>query len=470
MTTFDIIPPSTQIGPFSNSRALQVTALPITLVALPLAMPKVIEPAAVQLCARNMARYGQIHPILIGNFNEVVEGFEFLEAAKLLGWSHVHIIRIFDLSEGEQKALMLALAKLPELSDWDDQSVKILIEEITTEDPDLLDLTGFEMGEIDIINSPDDDRAEEPPPLAPDEDKAVSRPGDVFALGAHRIICGNALDAATHRVLMAGAQAQAVITDPPYNIKIAGHVSGLGAKQHADFAMGVGELSFAAFEHFLKNFMRTAIASLKAGALLYVFMDRRHLEELFCAARHVQLKIQDLCIWDKMSGGMGGLYRSQHEPCVVFKYGSAPHQDNVKLGKFGRYRTNVWKHRGLSSFGKGRQEALDMHPTVKPVGVMADIVKDCTTRGDIVLDPFLGSGSTLIAAERTGRRCYGVELEPRYMDVTLTRWEQMTGRQAIHAASGLTFAALRQARRSSDGVRLLALPSPCEPKEADDGK
>ena len=171
-----------------------------------------------------------------------------------------------------------------------------------------------------------------------------------------------------------------------------------------------------------------------------------------------------------MSGGMGGLYRSQHEPCVVFKYGSAPHQDNVKLGKFGRYRTNVWKHRGLSSFGKGRQEALDMHPTVKPVGVMADIVKDCTKRGDIVLDPFLGSGSTLIAAERTGRRCYGAELEPRYMDVTLTRWEQMTGRQAIHPASGLTFAALRQARRSSAGVRHLALPSPGDTKEADDGK
>jgi DNA modification methylase len=468
MTTSAIIPPATYVGPFSNSRALHVTALPITLVALPLVMPKVIHPAAVQLCARNMARYGQIHPILIGNFNEVVEGFEFLEAAIILGWSHVHVIRIFDLSDGEQKGLMLALAKLPELSEWDDKSVQILIEEITIEDPDLLDLTGFEMAEIDIINSGGDDLAEEPPPLAPEEDKAVSRPGDIFALGGHRIICGNSIYAETHALLMAGAVAQAAVTDPPYNIKIAGHVSGLGAKQHADFAMGVGELSFDAFENFLKSFMEAAIPSLSAGALFYVFMDRRHLEELFCAARHLELKIQDLCIWDKMSGGMGGLYRSQHEPCVVFKNGSAPHQDNVKLGKFGRYRTNVWKHRGLSSFGKGRQETLDMHPTVKPVGLMADIVKDCTKRGDIILDPFLGSGSTLIAAERTARRCYGVELEPKYMDVTVTRWEQMTGRQAIHATSGLTFAALRQAR--SNGVKQLALPSPPVSREADDGK
>ena len=468
MMTIPDIPSVTPGGPFSNSHALHVIVLPIAAVALPLVMPKVIHPAAVQLCARNMARYGQIHPILIGNFNEVVEGFEFLEAAKLLEWTHVHVIRIFDLSAGEQKALMLALAKLPELSDWDDPSVKILMEEITFADPDLLDLTGFEMAEIDIINAGGGDRAEEPPPLAPDADNTVSRLGDVFTLGKHRIICGNALDAETHEALMRGAKAQATVTDPPYNIKIAGHVSGLGAKHHADFAMGVGELSFDAFEDFLTRFMAATLPHLTAGALIYVFMDRRHLEELFRAARHVELKIQDLCIWDKMSGGMGGLYRSQHEPCVVLKYGSAPHQDNVKLGAFGRYRTNVWKHRGLSSFGKGREEALDMHPTVKPVGLMADIVKDCTRRGDIVLDPFLGSGSTLIAAERTGRHCYGVELEPKYMDVTLTRWEQMTGGQAIHPASGLTFTDLRQTR--SHGLKQIALAAPPVARGADHGK
>ena len=431
-------------GPFSNYRAMHMTVVPVSEIILPQNQPKILRPEAVQLCARNMSRYGQIYPILVNAENEAIAGFEFLAAAAALGWDHVNVIQIADLTHAERKSLMLALAKLPELSDWDDQAVKILIDEITISDPDLLDLTGFETAEIDIINETASEEEEElealPPP--PDDDNTVSRLGDIFDLAGHRIICGNALDEETHKILMGGAAAQAVCTDPPYGIKIEGNVSGLGKTKHKDFAMAVGEMTFEEFAGFLESFLKAAFPHLAPGALLYVFMDRRHLEELFLAGRRSGLKIQDLAIWDKMSGGMGGLYRSQHEPCVVFKYGSHPHVDNVKLGKFGRYRTNVWKHRGLSSFGKHRTEALSMHPTVKPSALMADIIKDCTKRGDIILDPFLGSGTTLIAAEKTGRTCYAIELEPKYVDVAIKRWQSLTAMEAVHL-SGLSFAELK---------------------------
>jgi DNA modification methylase len=437
----------------SNYQAIDMLVLPTEALALPQLTPKRLRPEAVQLCARNIERYGQIKPILLDDNNVIIEGFEFFEAAKLLGLTYLHVVRVLDLTPGEKKALMLALAKLPELSDWDDKSVHILIEEIEIEDPELIDLTGFETAEIDVIHEYDDDHDEdsedEQQPHLPDEKVTVSKPGDVFQMGGHRVICGNALEPSTYEVLMAGATAQTVATDPPFNIKIEGHVSGLGKKKHSDFAMAAGEMSFTQFEIFLGAFMALVLLFICAGGLLYVFMDRRNLEQLLLAGRKLNLKIQDLCIWDKMSGGMGGLYRSQHEPCVVFKYGDAPHKDNVKLGKFGRYRTNVWKHRGLSSFGKDRSEALNMHPTVKPLAIMAEIIKDCTRSGDIVLDPFLGSGTTLMAAEKTDRICYGIELDPKYVDVIIRRWQAQTGKDAILEGTGQSFNNLNSLREAA---------------------
>jgi len=210
--------------------------------------------------------------------------------------------------------------------------------------------------------------------------------------------------------------------------------------------MGAGEMSRDEFTSFLRTMLLLSIAHLVDGALAYVFMDRKKLGELLEAAADAKLKIIDLCIWNKQSGAMGGLYRGQYEPCLVFKHGDAPYLNNVQLGKYGRYRTNMWEHPGLSSFGKGREDALAMHPTVKPVALLAEAIKDCTRRGEVVLDPFAGSGSTIIAAEKTGRVGYGVELEPKYVDVTIRRWEAMTGREAVHEASGMTFSALRQRR------------------------
>ena len=269
----------------------------------------------------------------------------------------------------------------------------------------------------------------------------VSRLGDVFMVGKHRILCGTCLEAGPYQNLLREDMARMLFSDPPYGIRIRGNVS----RKHEDFAMGVGEQSRPEFTAFLETMIRLACRHLADGALAYLFMDRRHLLELQ-AAEQAGLTLLDLCIWNKLSGGMGGLYRSQHEPIYVFKHGKASYINNVELGKHGRYRTNVWDHRGLSSFGKGRDSALADHPTVKPVNLLAEAIKDSTRRGDIVLDPFAGSGSTLVAAEGCGRVGYGIELEPKYVDVTVRRLEALTGKQAIHEASGLTFAQVRRRR------------------------
>ena len=408
--------------------------------------------AAITLCMRNMERYGHPCPILVDDDRTVIEGLEFVAAAHKLGWTHINVVRVSGLSGIEARALALTLAKLPELSDWDEDALRMVIEDVISFDSDILDLTGFSMGEIDLILDPQSaEPAENPldalPDLSPDG-KIVSRAGDVFLLGDNRILCGDSQKPDAFNQLLDSEKARAVITDPPYNIQIANNVSGLGKTKHDDFAMAVGEMSFDTFSAFLKTMFAQYIGCLLPGGLIYVFMDRRHLEELFAAARLAGLTIVDLAIWGKMSGGMGGLYRSQYEPCAVFKSGNHPHLNNVQLGKYGRYRTNVWQHRGLSSFGKGRAEALAAHPTVKPVNLLAEIVKDCTRRGDIIVDPFLGSGSTILAAQKTGRRCFGIELEPGYVDIAIKRWEAMTGGQAVHTDSGLTFAELRALRHA----------------------
>lgn len=212
--------------------------------------------------------------------------------------------------------------------------------------------------------------------------------------------------------------------------------------------MASGEMSFPDFTKFLKTTLMGSTARLVDGGLAFVFMDRRHCEELLIAARETGLSILDLCIWDKMNGGMGSMWRSRHEPCFVFKKGKEPHINNIQLGKHGRYRTNVWEHRGLSAFGKGRAEALHDHPTQKPVNLLAEAIKDCTRRGEIVLDGFCGSSSTIIAAEKTGRIGFGVELEPKYVDVSVARWQKMTGRAAMLEGTEMTFANVRAMRHS----------------------
>ena len=269
----------------------------------------------------------------------------------------------------------------------------------------------------------------------------ISKIGDLWLLGRHRVLCGNALDPAAFAALMGEERAAMVFTDPPYNVPIDGHASGLGAIHHRPFPMASGEMDGAEFTAFLGQAFRNLAAFSVDGSLHYICMDWRHVEELLAAGRDVYGELKNLCVWVKDNAGMGSLYRSQHELVFVFKHGRNGHRNNVQLGQFGRNRSNVWQYPGANSFARCGEEGnlLALHPTVKPVAMVADAILDCSARGDIVLDAFLGSGTTVIAAERTGRRCYGLELDPAYVDTIIRRWQALTGGSARHAVSGRSF-------------------------------
>jgi DNA modification methylase len=336
---------------------------------------------------------------------------------------------------------MLADNRLQEHSSWSEELLRVELEYLTSLEIDFdVETLGFSVTEADLIiggSQPEPADEDPPPPLRPET--LVSRLGDVWQLECHRVICGDVLDLEVIARLMAGRAADMVLTDPPYNVPVAGHVSGLGRHQHGEFAMASGEMDSAEFQGFLAQvFLNFAQAS-RDGSLHYIFMDWRHQQEVLLAAQNFYSKLLNLCVWAKSNGGMGSLYRSQHELVFVFKKGTAPHRNNVELGKHGRYRTNVWEYAGANSFGPDRDEALAMHPTVKPVDMLADAILDVTCRNDIVLDGFLGSGSTLIAAERTGRTCYGVELDPGYVDVIIRRWQRETGQSAVLEGADMDF-------------------------------
>jgi DNA modification methylase len=306
-----------------------------------------------------------------------------------------------------------------------------------------IELTGFEMGEIDIIldgtpaSQAVDDVAEKVP--AYNSEASVTLPGDLWVLGQHRLVCADALREECYRVVMEGEKAQFVITDPPYNVRIENNVSGLGKVRHKDFAMASGEMSKAEFTEFLGKAFHQLASHTTDGSIHQVFMDWRHLEEMMAAGRQVYSELKNLIVWVKSNAGMGSFYRSRHELVFVWKNGAAAHVNNFELGQFGRSRTNVWEYPGVSSFSGDRLEQLASHPTCKPVALLADAIRDCSRRGDLILDPFGGSGSTLIAAERTGRKARLLELDPHYCDVIVRRWQAVTGKRAVHAGTNLTF-------------------------------
>jgi DNA modification methylase len=280
-------------------------------------------------------------------------------------------------------------------------------------------------------------------------------------MGDHRVICGNALEAETYDRLLEDQQAQMVFTDPPYNVRINGHVSGLGAARHAEFAMASGEMSPKEFTTFLATALGNAAHHAVDGSIHFIFTDWRHIRELLDAATDVYRELKNLCIWAKTNGGMGSLYRSQHELIFVFKKGNAPHINNVQLGRFGRHRPNVWSYPGQSVWSNSHKGKLALHPTVKPVGLVADAIRDCSNQHDLILDPFGGAGTTLIAAEKTGRHARLIELEPRYVDVTVRRWQHLTGRNAIDATTGQPFTS-RQSRETDPQAPLPATPRSLE--------
>jgi DNA modification methylase len=254
------------------------------------------------------------------------------------------------------------------------------------------------------------------------------------------------LDKHAFSELMDGKTAAVVFTDPPYNVHIAGHATGLGCIKHKDFQMAAGEMSQAEYTDFLTKSCELLVENSRTGSLHYIFTDWRHTFELATAGRQIYSELKNVCVWVKDNGGMGSLYRSQHELVFVYKNGDSPHRNNIQLGRFGRYRTNVWNYPGMNSFSRATAEGnlLELHPTVKPVALVADALMDCSSRGEIVLDSFLGSGTTLVAAERVGRHCYGMELDPQYVDTSIRRWQAFTSNSAIHVESGRTFAEIEK--------------------------
>jgi DNA modification methylase len=348
------------------------------------------------------------------------------------------------LSDAQRRAFMIADNRLTEIAAWDDRLLGQTLKDLATLELDFdLEVTGFEMAEIDlrIESLSEADRAAPEPEITAVSGPPTSRIGDLWLLGRHKVYCGSALDDDAFTSLFGAEKSAVVFTDPPYNVPIAGHVSGLGKVQHREFPMAVGEMDPVAFTGFLKTFLDLAVRFSHPGSLAYVCMDWRHLPELLAASSAVQLETLNLCVWTKPTAGMGSFYRSQHELVYVFRIGAERHRNNVQLGRHGRNRTNVWPYAAGPGFGRAGEEGhlAALHPTVKPVAMVADAILDCSRRGDIVLDPFLGSGTTLIAAERVGRRCYGLELDPLYTDVIVRRWQAYTGATARHATTARTF-------------------------------
>lgn len=406
----------------------------------------------IRAIAKSIEVFGFTAPILVNKDRYILAGHGRHQAAKLLDLNSVPVIFLDDLTDGQAKAYMLADNKLTDRSTWDDAKVAAQLKELTELVLDFdIEATGFETPEIDfrIQSLEEPDAADQADDFLLAKGPAVSVQGDVWHLGDHRIHCGNAVDPAAYQILMEGQKAVAAFTDPPYNVKVDGHVSGNGSITHREFAMASGEMSGTEYTDFLGSSLTNICTHTTEGALLYACMDWRHMGEMLAAAKVSKCELMNLCVWAKSNGGMGSLYRSRHELIFVFKNGKEPHQNNIQLGRFGRNRTNVWNYPSANNFGrKSSKNGFGLHPTVKPILLVADAIHDSTTRGNVVLDPFLGSGTTVLAAERTGRRCYGIEIDPLYVDTAIDRWQRMSGHVAKHA-NGETFETLKASRRAA---------------------
>ena len=404
----------------------------------------------IRAIARSVETFGFNAPILVDKRNQIVAGHGRYEAAKILGLAEVPVVRLEHLTETQARAYMLADNKLADRSSWDDRKVAIVLKELSDIALDLeIEATGFEAPEIDLRI-----QSLEPPDAADDVGEfevpsglPVSELGDLWVLEGHRLLCGNALDPQAYDKLFGEEKAAAAFTDPPYNVRIKGHVGGKGRRAHREFPMASGEMTGGAFSRFLGEAFGLMASYAREDATIFACMDWRHLAEILGAIQFLDCELINLCVWVKTNGGMGSLYRSRHELVFVFGKRGARRLNNVQLGQYGRNRTNVWNYPGMNSFARrGRTRGLDFHPTCKPIAMVADAIVDVTRRGNIVLDPFCGSGTTILAAERVGRRGYGIELDPLYVDLAISRWQKMTKRDAIHA-SGKTFDALFAERR-----------------------
>ena len=409
--------------------------------------------AQVAQIAASIAEFGFTNPVLIDETGMIIAGHGRVLAARELGLDEVPTIELPHLSETQKRAYLLADNKIALNAGWDADLLAQELKALAGLDFEL-DLTGFSTAEIDLaiaVNGEtvaEEGTADHVPALPA---TTVTRQGDIWLLGDHRLVCGDAQHEQPFQQLLGNDEADLVFTDPPYNVRVDGHVCGSGSIRHSEFAFASGEMDRTAFTQFLATTLGHAGRRMRRGSIAYICMDWRHMRELQDAGEATIGELKNLCVWNKTNGGMGSFYRSKHELIFVFRKPGGRHVNNFGLGGNGRYRTNVWDYPGISSLGANRAEELAMHPTVKPVALIADAIRDCSRHHDIVLDCFGGSGSTLIAAEQTRRRGFLIEYEPRYCDITILRWQKLTGKAAIHQASGRTFANCAEERLAARG-------------------
>ncbi|SPF75988.1 Modification methylase DpnIIB [Aliiroseovarius pelagivivens] len=398
--------------------------------------------------ADSIRAFGFTNPILVDESNVLIAGHGRLAAAKEVGLEQVPVIVMGHLSSEQKRGLMLADNKIALNAGWDMNLLAAELADLSAMEIGFdVDLTGFEVGEIDVILEGRSKVACDQPDVVKTPEvgaETVTQVGDLWQLGVHRVLCGDARSKEDMQRLMGDERADAGFTDPPYNVRINGHVSGKGAIQHREFAEASGEMSKPEFTEFLRATMGLASEFSRDGAVWFACMDWRHMGEMLVAGNDAFSNLLNLCVWAKTNGGMGSLYRSQHELVFVFRKGKARHRNNVQLGHYGRNRTNIWTYAGVNTFRAGRMEELHAHPTAKPVTMVKDALLDVTRRGDIVLDPFLGAGATVIAAEQSGRVARGLEIDLAYVDVILRRWRKETGEDPVRIGDGMSFSALEE--------------------------
>ncbi len=420
--------------------------------------PRTHTPRQIKQIATSITEFGFINPVLLDAADGIVAGHARVAAAVTLGMTDVPTVRVDHLSPDQIRAYVIADNRLAENAGWDRDLLALELQELSVQPNFDVTVTGFEMAEIDLIVGEAGQGEPDEADAIPEIDRSlppVSRLGDCWQIGDHFLLCGDALKARSYEHLLGSKRAQLIFCDPPYNVPIAGNVSGLGKAQHREFAMASGEMTPQEFTNFLRRALTNLTEFSVDGSIHFICMDWRHIRELADAAEDAYTELKNICVWSKSNAGMGSLYRSAHEFVFVYKNGRAKHINNVELGRFGRSRTNVWQYAGMSSFGKDREESLAGHPTPKPLALVSDAILDCSKRGGIVLDAFAGSGTTLLAAERTGRRGYGMELDLHYTDLVIKRFEEVYGLRAIHTDSDVSFDRIRTERteRQQDGKK-----------------
>lgn len=434
---------------------LAIEYLPIASLASGGRKLRLHKKADIVALARAIETFGFLVPVLIDQDGRVVSGNGRLEAARLLGLTEAPCIRITHLDANKLRVFRIAENQMGQLAGWDTEALGLELQDLSHIELGFsLEVTGLSAARIDSLILEGDGGGENADVLPDRPETPVSRLGDLWLLGDHRLYCGDATSPDSLKALLKGERVRVVITDPPYNVEVAGHITGSG--KHDEFVMASGEMTDDEFTAFLTKVLQRSSDNLVEGGLCYFCMDWRHMAHTLAAARSAKMELLNLIVWDKTSGGMGSFYRSRHELVFLFRKAGTSHLNRVELGKHGRDRANVWAYPGVNGFGAKKAKAREMHPTVKPMAMIRDAMLDSSAAGDLAMDLFSGSGTTIIAAEAARRQGRATELDPRFVDVGVIRWQDYTGREAILASTGQTFREVREARR----LEALAPPAP----------